>query len=101
MCLLKTAVATVKANDTRALANILFDEGAQKSFITQALVNQLKSTCYCKEHMCISSFGDETTPKSQVDVIYQLFLRLTWVIIGVGKGGHRGQGPPSLWKIVI
>ena len=69
MCLLKTVVTTVKVNDTRVLVNILFDEGAQKSFITQALANQLKSTCYCKEHMCISFFGGETTPKSQVDVI--------------------------------
>lgn len=56
-------------NDTRVLlANILFDKVAQGSSITQALANQLKSTSYRKEHMCISSFGCETTPKSQVDI---------------------------------
>ena len=35
MCLLKTAVAIVKVNNNKVIANILFDEGAQRSFITQ------------------------------------------------------------------
>lgn len=69
MCLLKTAVASVRANNNRVLANILFDEGAQRSFVTHALADQLKSTPHHKENLYISSFGGETTPKSQVDII--------------------------------
>ena len=34
-----------------------------------ALADQLKSTPHHKENMYISSFGGETTPKSQVDII--------------------------------
>lgn len=37
--LLKTAVATVGHNHTHCEANILFDEGAQRSFITQTLAD--------------------------------------------------------------
>ena len=69
MCLLKTAIAIVKVNNNKVLANILFDEGAQRSFVTQALADQLKSTFYCKENLCISSFGGETTSKSQIDIV--------------------------------
>ena len=69
MCLLKTAIAIVKVNNNKVLANILFDEGAQRSFVTQALADQLRSTSYCKENLCISSFGGETTSKSQIDIV--------------------------------
>ena len=37
ICLLKTAVATVANKSTQVDANILFDEGSQRSFATQAL----------------------------------------------------------------
>ena len=47
----------------------MFDEGAQRSFVTQALADQLRSTSYCKENLCISSFGGETTSKSQIDIV--------------------------------
>ena len=69
ICLLKTAVATVKFKDNRVLANILFDEGAQRSLLTQSLADQLKSTSCRTESVCISSFGGESTPKHPVDVI--------------------------------
>ena len=62
-------MATVKFKDNRVLANILFDEGAQRSFITQSLADQLKSTSCRTESVCISSFGGESTPKHPVDVI--------------------------------
>lgn len=42
ICLLKTAVATVTAGDRHVRANILFDDGAQRSFVTQKLANSLK-----------------------------------------------------------
>ncbi|KAH3885607.1 hypothetical protein DPMN_009602 [Dreissena polymorpha] len=38
---LKTAIATVGIKETAADAAILFDEGSQKSFITQQLADQL------------------------------------------------------------
>ena len=37
VCLLKTAVATVTNGEKRTKANLLFDEGSQKSFITEDL----------------------------------------------------------------
>ena len=40
-CLLKTAVANVQAGHHCCSSNILFDEGAQQSFISQALADQL------------------------------------------------------------
>ena len=69
ICLLKTAVATVKFKDNRVLANILFDEGAQRSLIAQTLADRLKSTSCHTENICISTFGGESTPKHPDDVI--------------------------------
>ena len=40
-CLLKTAVAPIIAGSNRTKANILFDEGAQRSFISIDMVNKL------------------------------------------------------------
>ena len=40
--LLKTAIANVSAGETTVEGHILFDEGAQRSFITQELTNQLQ-----------------------------------------------------------
>lgn len=69
LCLLKTAVATVRVGSNRVSANILFDEGAQRSFITQTLADQLKSTPDHTTDLCISSFGGETTSRNQVGII--------------------------------
>ena len=41
IALLKTAVATVGTNHTYCEANILYDEGARRSFVTQRLAIQL------------------------------------------------------------
>ena len=41
VCLLKTAIAPVIGSDTRMNADILFDEGAQRSFICSQLANKL------------------------------------------------------------
>jgi len=40
-CLLKTAVAPVIANGFKIQANILFNEGAQHSFISAEMANEL------------------------------------------------------------
>lgn len=69
LCLLKTAVSVVRVGDNRVSANILFDEGAQRSFVTETLAHQLGATPHHKENLSISSFGGEITPKNQVNSI--------------------------------
>ena len=59
-CLLKTAIATVSAGDRYTRANILFDEGAQRSFISQKLADQLQLCPHSIENINISSFGAES-----------------------------------------
>jgi len=65
----ETAIAFVKTDNHRVSANILFDEGAQRTFITQALANQLDSCPHYRENLAISSFGGDTTSKYQVDTV--------------------------------
>ena len=57
VCLLKTAVATVSHESKTAIANLLFDEGSQRSFITQGLASSLALKPYQHEDINISSFG--------------------------------------------
>ena len=57
VCFLKTAVATVRAGNHQTQANILLDEGAQQSFISESLAKQLKLTAQGKECVAISAFG--------------------------------------------
>ena len=56
-CLLKTAIATVVNDDLQAEANILFDEGSQRTFITEKLANMLALLPHKSEHINLSSFG--------------------------------------------
>ena len=51
VCLLKTAVAKVVSDVGSATANVLFDEGAQHSFISKELANTLKLTPCRSEHI--------------------------------------------------
>ncbi|VDI06839.1 Hypothetical predicted protein [Mytilus galloprovincialis] len=56
--LLKTAIATVHSNAQVSMdANILFDEGAQRSFITDSLAEQLELKPKGTEAISISGFG--------------------------------------------
>ncbi|XP_048770094.2 uncharacterized protein LOC125676243 [Ostrea edulis] len=61
--LLKTAVATVSSSPSAnsfTCANILFDEGAQRSFITEELANNLQAEVSGNESLNIAAFGDKT-----------------------------------------
>ena len=60
-CLLKTAVADVRVGHCCCSANILFDEGAQKSFISQELADQLNIHSRGSVATAISSFGGTST----------------------------------------
>ncbi|XP_069115378.1 uncharacterized protein [Argopecten irradians] len=55
--LLKTAIAPVCVNGQCVQSNILFDEGAQRSFVTQELADKLQMETTGKETINISGFG--------------------------------------------
>ena len=68
VCLLKTAIATVTHGSRSATANLLFDEGSQRSFITQDLASSLALQPYQREDINISSFGANCHLNRQIDV---------------------------------
>ena len=59
-CLLKTAVAPIIAGHIRKRANILFDEGAQRSFISAAMATKLGLQPTITQGMALASFGSTT-----------------------------------------
>ncbi len=65
--LLKTAIATVGIKETAVDAPFLFDEGSQKSFITQQLADQLQLPVDGTDMLNIASFGGNTTRVQHVD----------------------------------
>ena len=67
ICLLKTAVAAVSSGGTCVNANILFDEGSQRSFISKGLANFLQVQPHRTEHLSISTFGAQTSHTSQFE----------------------------------
>ena len=61
VCLLKTAIANVSSGTTTVEGHILFDEGAQRSFITQDLADALQLQSTGHENISISSFGAQVS----------------------------------------
>ena len=72
VCLLKTAVANVYANDTGIEANILLDESSQRSFLTEGLARSLRVQPHHTEDISLASFGSPTTlvKRMTVAIIY-------------------------------
>jgi len=68
-CLLKTAIATVVGAGTQVEANILFDEGSQRSFLTEELARELTLTPYRCEHINLLSFGSDKPLYKQMDAV--------------------------------
>ena len=56
-CLLKTAVAPIIAGNNKTKANILFDEGAQRSFISIDMVKELGISPTSTTDISLASFG--------------------------------------------
>ena len=65
--LFKTAIATVGAQHTYCKANILFDEGAQRSFITKNLAAQLHLQPTEREVINLSAFGAQPKPPQNLE----------------------------------
>ena len=68
VCLLKTAVARVVSEAGSNTANILFDEGAQRSFISKRLANNLQLTPSRQESISLAAFGADTSTPQHLDV---------------------------------
>ena len=64
VCLFKTAIAEVSSYTTIAEGHILFDEGAQRSFITQELADELHLQPTSHETISVSSFGAQVSPSN-------------------------------------
>ena len=58
MVLLKTAIAPVKYRGQTTDVNILFDEGAQRSFVSRKLASKLKLNPSGSEAITLTGFGD-------------------------------------------
>ena len=69
ICLLKTAIANVSSTTTTAEGNILFDEGAQRSFITQKLADELQLQPTHQEIISMSSFGAQVSSSRSLAVV--------------------------------
>ena len=68
ICLLKTAVAPVVNGHMRMNANILFDEGAQRSFMSVQLATELQVKPTSSTQVALSSFGAESQSLQTLDV---------------------------------
>ena len=66
--LLKTAIAVVTTDDRRAEANILFDEGAQRSFITKQLAKDLHLRTTRSEDVTLAAFGAKGTAHNKLEL---------------------------------
>ena len=74
--LLKTAVATVTSGHIEARANILFDEGSQRSFLTQELADALSLQPEHQEDICLSAFGS-THPLNKRMKVARIHIKTT------------------------
>ena len=68
-CLLKTAVAPVIAGHIREQANILFDEGAQRSFISAEMAARLCLQPTTTQGMALASFGANTASYQELGAV--------------------------------
>ena len=61
VCLLKTAIADISAGTITIEGHILFDEGAQRSFITQEFADKLQLKPTGHENVSVASFGAQVS----------------------------------------
>ncbi|XP_069118930.1 uncharacterized protein [Argopecten irradians] len=73
--LLKTAVAEVQStNGTGCDANIMFDEGSQRSFVTRQMADQLAMKTIGTEVLNLSGFGSTNGEISNLDKVRLLVI---------------------------
>ena len=67
-CLLKTAVAPIVAGNLKTQANILFDEGAQRSFISAEMASELQLSPTSTLDISVASFGSTVASSQKLGV---------------------------------
>ncbi|XP_074656840.1 uncharacterized protein LOC141910041 [Tubulanus polymorphus] len=67
--MLKTAVTEVSGTDKTIIANLLFDDGAQRTFITSQLAKDLGLPITRKETVSISVFGSDKRSVHHLDLV--------------------------------
>jgi len=80
-CLLKTAIATVVRTDSQTEANILFNEGSQRSFLPEKLAHELTLMPCRQENINLSSFGAQKPSFKQIDVVLFNIRTLTGELV--------------------
>jgi len=87
--LLKTAIAAVSSATAIAEENILFDEGAQRSFLTQVLADELHlHPTYC-EAISVSSFGAQVSSSRSLEVATLFIHTLNSACIPISVLRHK------------
>ena len=66
--LLKTAIAPISSEGLRIQGHILFDDGSQRSFITEEVAIKLNLKPTNSEHIAVAPFGAEYTTAQQLSV---------------------------------
>ncbi|XP_074658621.1 uncharacterized protein LOC141911530 [Tubulanus polymorphus] len=66
---LKTAVGRVTGPEEHTFANILFDDGSQRSFVTEELANLLKLQIIKNADLNLCTFGATSTTNRKVDIV--------------------------------
>ena len=68
VCPLKTAIGNVYANNKVIEANVLLDEGSQRSFLAEGLVRSLQLQPDYTEDISLASFGSSAALVRRLDV---------------------------------
>ena len=66
--LLKTAIAPISSEGLRIQGNILFDDGSQRSFITEEVAIKLNLKPTNSEHIAVAPLGAEYTTAQHLSV---------------------------------
>jgi len=82
-CLLKTAVAPIVAQGTKTSANILFDEGPQRSFISLDMVRELGIPPSSTTDISLASFGNAARTQQRLGIVTVLVETLSGELIPV------------------
>ena len=65
----QTAIATIRSDSTAIETNILFDEGTQRSFMSQSLASKLGLHSSTRETINLATFGAVTPTRRNLDVV--------------------------------